>query len=173
VQGEKIKYWLSLSIKNFFNNLVTKIMVFNFQWTCWACTDNECLARQFLLMDVHVNISAVKFLFNLWFEFMCKLVVNFLPCDHVFGKMCECWGQREETELKKTLYYYWGYGALTKRDLVWPHSGRRNKQLKESDADICTQQMDRSSWPPVVELGKVGRSWGEGWPDRRTSSGIT
>jgi hypothetical protein len=25
-----------------------------------------------------------------------------------------------------------------------------NKQLKESDADICTQSMDRSSWPPLL-----------------------
>ena len=40
VQGQKIKYVLGLSIWNFTNNLVTKIMVFNFQWT-WG-TDNEC-----------------------------------------------------------------------------------------------------------------------------------
>jgi hypothetical protein len=29
----------------------------------------------------------------------------------------------------KVWHYYWGYGALTKRDLAWSHP---NKQLKES-----------------------------------------
>ena len=33
------------------------------------------------------------------------------------------------------------------RGLTWLPSKRANKQLKESDADICTQPMDRSSWP--------------------------
>ena len=49
----------------------------------------------------------------------------------------------------KALYYYWGYGALTKEkkmDLAWPYSGRPNKQLKGSEADICTQSMSRSCW---------------------------
>jgi hypothetical protein len=27
---------------------------------------------------------------------------------------------------------------------------RPNKQLKESDADFCTQPMDRSSWPLLL-----------------------
>jgi hypothetical protein len=35
-------------------------------------------------------------------------------------------------------------GALTKRDLSSLLSERPNKQLKESDADICTQPMERS-----------------------------
>jgi hypothetical protein len=47
----------------------------------------------------------------------------------------------------KAWYYYWGYGALTKRNLAWLHSGRLNKQLKELDANIFTQPMDESCWP--------------------------
>jgi hypothetical protein len=39
------------------------------------------------------------------------------------------------------------WAQLTKRDLAWTHSGRPKKQLKKSDADICTQPMDRSCWP--------------------------
>ena len=42
VQGQKIKYWLGLSIQNFTNNLV---MVLNLQWTCGAETGDGCLAR--------------------------------------------------------------------------------------------------------------------------------
>jgi hypothetical protein len=34
-----------------------------------------------------------------------------------------------------------------KRDLAWLPSRRPNKQLNESDTDICTQLMDRSCWP--------------------------
>jgi hypothetical protein len=34
-----------------------------------------------------------------------------------------------------------------KRGLAWLQSRRPNKQLKESEADSCTQPMDRSSWP--------------------------
>jgi hypothetical protein len=45
---------------------------------------------------------------------------------------------------------YWGYGVLTERDLSWWPSERPNKQLKESDADICTQPIDRSSWPLLL-----------------------
>jgi hypothetical protein len=39
---------------------------------------------------------------------------------------------------------------LTKRGLAWPHSRRPNKQLKESEADICTQPMDKISWPLLL-----------------------
>jgi hypothetical protein len=46
--------------------------------------------------------------------------------------------------------YYWGYGVLMKRDLSSLSSERPNKQLKESDVDICTQPMDRSSWPLLL-----------------------
>jgi hypothetical protein len=38
--------------------------------------DNECLAKYLLLMFMHLDTSIVTFLFNLLFEFMCKLVVN-------------------------------------------------------------------------------------------------
>jgi hypothetical protein len=41
----------------------------------------------------------------------------------------------------KARHYYCG---LPKGDLACPHSRRPNKQLKESDADICTQPKDRS-----------------------------
>jgi hypothetical protein len=51
----------------------------------------------------------------------------------------------------KVWHYYWGYGVLIKRDLAWSHSRRPNKQLKESDADICIQSMDRSSWPLLLD----------------------
>ena len=43
----------------------------------------------------------------------------------------------------KAWHYYWGYGALTKRDLAWLPSERPNKWLKESPnewtkvADFC------------------------------------
>ena len=39
------------------------------------------------------------------------------------------------------------YGVLTDRSLEWLSSERPNKQLKESDADIYTQSMDRSQRP--------------------------
>jgi hypothetical protein len=70
----------------------------------------------------------------------------------------------------KTWYYYWGYGTLTKRDLAWLPSKRLNKQLKESDEDICTQSMDRSCWPLWLNLGTTRRSWGRMQSCRRTSS---
>jgi hypothetical protein len=44
---------------------------------------------------------------------------------------------------------------LTKRDLPWLPSERPNKQLKESDAVICTQTMYRNSWPPLLNWGKL------------------
>jgi hypothetical protein len=43
-------------------------------------------------------------------------------------------------------HYYWCHAVLTKRGLSWLLSERPNKQLKESDADICIQPMDRSWW---------------------------
>jgi hypothetical protein len=40
-----------------------------------------------------------------------------------------------------------GYGVLKKsHDLPWLPSERPKKQLKESDADTCTQPMDRNCW---------------------------
>jgi hypothetical protein len=55
----------------------------------------------------------------------------------------------------KAWHYYWSYGVLTKRDLSCMPSERPNKQLKESDADICTQPITRSCWPtPMLDLEK-------------------
>ena len=48
------------------------------------------------------------------------------------------------------LHYYWGYGVLTKRDILLLTSERPSKQLKESNVDICTQPMDRSSCPMLL-----------------------
>jgi hypothetical protein len=71
----------------------------------------------------------------------------------------------------KAWHYYWGYGELTKRNLAWLPSEWPNKQLKESDADICTQPMDRKKQlTPVVELGIAERNWGEGRSCGRTIS---
>jgi hypothetical protein len=91
--------------------------------------------------------------------------------------MEKCWGKRRSRDRPKVRsslswgpkawHYYWGYEVLTKRDLSWLPSERPNKQLKESDADICTQPVDRSCWPLLL---KAGRSWGGGQPCRRTSS---
>jgi hypothetical protein len=47
----------------------------------------------------------------------------------------------------KAWHYCWGYGVLTKRVLAWLYSRLPNKQLKESDADISTQPMDRAANP--------------------------
>jgi hypothetical protein len=47
----------------------------------------------------------------------------------------------------KAWHYYWCYGMLINRSLAWLPSERPNKQLRESDADIYTQPMDRSQWP--------------------------
>ena len=40
------------------------------------------------------TFSVVNLILDLLFEFMHKLMVYFLPCDHVFWKMCKYWGQR-------------------------------------------------------------------------------
>jgi hypothetical protein len=40
--------------------------------------------------------------------------------------------------------------SAQKRDLSWLLSKRPNKQLKESDADICPQPMERNSWPLLL-----------------------
>ena len=50
----------------------------------------------------------------------------------------------------KAWHYYWCYGLLTDRRLAWLPSERPNKQLKESDADIYIQPMDRSWWPSCL-----------------------
>jgi hypothetical protein len=52
--------------------------------------------------------------------------------------------------MSQTWHYYRGYGVLTKRDLSWLLFERPNKQLKESDEDICTQPMDRNQWPLLL-----------------------
>jgi hypothetical protein len=67
----------------------------------------------------------------------------------------------------KAWHYYWGYGMLTKRDLSWLHSKRPNKQLKESDADICTQPMDRNSWPRLLNWGRLKEAEEKGNPVER------
>jgi hypothetical protein len=54
----------------------------------------------------------------------------------------------------KAWHYYWGYGALIKRDLSWLPSERPSKKLTESDADTCTQTMDRSSWSLLLRYGR-------------------
>ena len=48
---------------------------------------------------MHLNISVVKFLLNLCFGFICKPVMNSLPCDHAFLKTNKCRGKRELREL--------------------------------------------------------------------------
>jgi hypothetical protein len=47
---------------------------------------------------------------------------------------------------------------------------QKTQQAAELEANSCAQPMDRSSWPPVVELGKMERSWGGRPSCRRTSS---
>jgi hypothetical protein len=64
----------------------------------------------------------------------------------------------------KTWHYYWGYWALTKRDLSWLPSERPNNQLKESDADICTQKRDRNSWPLLLNWGGLKEAEEKGDP---------
>ena len=61
--------------------------------------------------------------------------------------------------LSLSWYCFWGYGPLTLKNLLFLHSGRPNKQLKESDADICTQPIYWSSWPLYVEFEKAKGSW--------------
>lgn len=48
---------MGLSIQNFKNNLV---MVFNFPMTCKLVKNDECLVRQLLLVDIHVDILYYK-----------------------------------------------------------------------------------------------------------------
>jgi hypothetical protein len=48
----------------------------------------------------------------------------------------------------KAWHYCWCCGVLTDGSLAWLPSKKPNKQLKESDADTCTQLMDRS-WGPL------------------------
>jgi hypothetical protein len=50
----------------------------------------------------------------------------------------------------KAWHYYWGYLLLTIRDLAWLYSERPNEWMKEPDADIFLQPMDRSSWPLLL-----------------------
>ena len=38
--------------------------------------------------------------------------------------------------------------------ISWLPSERPNKHLKESDADVCTQPMDRSRWPLLLNWGR-------------------
>ena len=53
----------------------------------------------------------------------------------------------------KAWHYYYGYGALIKRDLSWLPSERLNKQMKKPDADICAQLMARSTDPCWIREG--------------------
>jgi hypothetical protein len=43
-----------------------------------------------------------------------------------------------------------GLWSAQKKDLAWVPYESPNKHLKESDADICTLQMYRSSWPLLL-----------------------
>lgn len=70
----------------------------------------------------------------------------------------------------KAWYYYWSNGVLTKMDLSRLPFEKPNNQLKESDADIYTQLMDKRYWPLWLNWGKTGRSSGEEWSCRSTSS---
>jgi hypothetical protein len=67
----------------------------------------------------------------------------------------------------KAWHCYWGYEGLTKRGLAWLPSERPNKQLKESDADICTQPMDRRVEPSCWIRGRLMEAEEKG---RRTNS---
>jgi hypothetical protein len=58
----------------------------------------------------------------------------------------------------KAWHYYWYYGVLTNRGLLWQTSKRPNKQLKESDVDIYTQPMD----PCVEPCGWIRENLEEG-----------
>ena len=70
-------------------------------------------------------------------------------------------------------FFCWSSGlqsfSLTQYQIRFPSTEDSTSSWKKSDADGCTQPMDRSR-TPVVELGKAERSWGEGQPCRRTSS---
>jgi hypothetical protein len=72
----------------------------------------------------------------------------------------------------KWWHYYWGYGVLTKRNLSWLPFKRPNKQLKESDAEVCIQINGQKQLTPLIELGKAERRWLEGRSFRRTACSI-
>ena len=61
----------------------------------------------------------------------------------------------------KAWHYYWYHGMLTNRDLSWLFSKRANKQLKELEADIYTQLIDRRCGLLWLNYRKYGRSWGD------------
>ena len=73
----------------------------------------------------------------------------------------------------KAWHYYWCYGLLTNRGLSWLLSERPNKQLKESDADICTQPMDRSLWPCGLIRKKVEEAEEEEGESNRKNSSLS
>jgi hypothetical protein len=54
----------------------------------------------------------------------------------------------------KAWHYYWCYGVLTNRGLLWLPSERPNKQLKESDADVYTNGQKL-----LTAVVKLGKSW--------------
>ena len=64
--------------------------------------------------------------------------------DVKWSHSCQC--AKSQQSWKKQMCFRTGYGVLTKRNLSCLPSERPNKQLKESDADICTQPMNRSCW---------------------------
>jgi hypothetical protein len=64
----------------------------------------------------------------------------------------------------KAWHYYWSYGALTKRDLLWLPSRRPKKQLKESEADIYNQSMDRRSWTLFLNYRRLKEAEEKGNP---------
>jgi len=47
----------------------------------------------------------------------------------------------------KTWHHYQGYGTFTKRNLSWLPSKKTNKEVKESDGDMCTQPMTEAADP--------------------------
>jgi hypothetical protein len=62
----------------------------------------------------------------------------------------------------KAWHHYWAYGMLIKRDPAWLHSGRPNKQLKESDADISHETFNPQFVLPKGGAGvKIKARWRE------------
>ena len=59
-------------------------------------------------------------------------------------------------------HYYWSYGVLTKRDLLWLHSGRHNKQVKDQmqifTSNHWTEAADPCGW--MRERLKKGKEEG-------------
>jgi hypothetical protein len=49
---------------------------------------------------------------------------------------------------------------------------KSNKQLKESDADICTQPMDRSSCPLFLNWGRLKQAEEKGDPVEKSGVSI-